>query len=69
MITKGQFRRNHLGLSIKEIARQSGISENYISNILHGRITPSRKTLEAIGKVLGLEPDEVQEPMDDVINN
>lgn len=68
-ITKGQVKKKLLGLSNKELARMTDISESYLVNILSGKIKPSQQTLQKVADALQLSPEEVQKPINTKLIN
>jgi transcriptional regulator with XRE-family HTH domain len=62
-VTKGKLRQLVLGVKVRELARMADVSENYVTNVLAGRVKPSRMVLRRIAEALGLELDEVQEEL------
>lgn len=44
------------GRSQSWLSRQSGVDQSTISRLIRGKNIPTPETLEAIGRVLGLEP-------------
>jgi transcriptional regulator with XRE-family HTH domain len=50
--------RNRAGLSLRELARRSGVNHATISGLEHGRIKPPAKALEKLSKILGLSSEE-----------
>src|ERR1700760_2257162 len=51
--------RSEAGMSLRELARQVGVSPSLISQIEHGKATPSVATLYAIVSELGISLDEL----------
>ena len=51
--------RERSSLSLRELARRIGVSASLISQIEHGRVTPSVATLYAMANELGLALDEL----------
>jgi transcriptional regulator with XRE-family HTH domain len=51
--------RQEAGLSLRALAREIGVSPSLISQIEHGKATPSVATLYAIVSVLGISLDEL----------
>jgi transcriptional regulator with XRE-family HTH domain/mannose-6-phosphate isomerase-like protein (cupin superfamily) len=51
--------REEAGMSLRELARQVGVSPSLISQIEHGKATPSVGTLYAIVSTLGVSLDEL----------
>ena len=45
---------DQLDISQKELARRSGISEGYLSQLMHGRRSPSVRTQERLQQALGV---------------
>ena len=45
--------------TLKEVARQAGISEGFLSQIERGRSTPSLKTLYRVASVFGMSPGDL----------
>jgi len=62
-VTKGKLLQLVSGIKVRELARIAGVSENYVTNVLAGRVKPSRMVLSRIAEALGLELDEVQEEL------
>ena len=58
-LKKGQLARLRLGLSLREVANQVGISEVYLSGILSGRMKASPGTLKKLGELLHVDPAEL----------
>ncbi len=48
--------REEQGLTQNKLARAAGVSTGLIGQIENGKVQPSLKTLEAIGKALGISP-------------
>jgi len=46
------------GLKSDYIARQIGVTPNYLSNIYNGKRDPGIKVLEALCAILGCDPNE-----------
>lgn len=46
--------REAKGLSLRQLAKVTGMNENTLVNIEHGRGNPTLKTLEALSKALGI---------------
>ena len=60
-----QRRRKDMGISQEELARQAGLSRNYISIIERGEATNvSMRIINSIALVLGTEPRELVDPDD-----
>src|SRR6185312_15946581 len=58
----GEGLRNHrqeAGMSLRALAREVGVSPSLISQIEHGKATPSVATLYAIVSKLGISLDEL----------
>lgn len=61
--------REAKGLSLRQLARMTGMNENTLVNIEHGRGNPTLKTLESLSMALGVRfaigtpetPNEVSE--------
>src|SRR3954447_19544439 len=51
--------RTEAGMSLRELARKVGVSPSLISQIEHGKATPSVATLYAIVSELGISLDEL----------
>lgn len=51
------LRRKHLGISQKELASLSGISDNQVSNIENGICFPRMNTLLSFCRILDVSPD------------
>ena len=45
---------DQLDISQKELARRSGISKGYLSQLMHGRRSPSARTQGRLQQVLGV---------------
>ena len=52
-----RFHREQASTSIRELARRTGVSPSLISQIEHGRVTPSVDTLYRISNELGISVD------------
>jgi transcriptional regulator with XRE-family HTH domain len=53
--------RKERGLTLKELAARSGLSISYISDLEHGRASPSLATLRELAAALGLSPADLLE--------
>lgn len=51
-------RRLHLNLKQTELAIKSGVKQNYISDIEHGKSTPTLETVNKLLKALGVDSVE-----------
>lgn len=49
------------GMSQRSLARYVGVNQSYLTFVLQGRRTPSRRLLEGAAKALGLPPDYFRE--------
>lgn len=53
------------GMSNRELARKSGISDTHISNLRHNNRTPNLYTAYVISKVFGCKIDDMLEGCDE----
>lgn len=51
--------RHHLGRTLTDVAEQSGISVQYLSEVERGRKEPSSEVLSAVAGALGLSMGEL----------
>jgi len=51
-------RRLYLNLTQTELANKSGVKQNYISDIEHGKSTPTLETVNKLLKALGVDSVE-----------
>ncbi|MEA4960712.1 helix-turn-helix domain-containing protein [Lutispora sp.] len=49
--------RNKKNLSLKELAKKSGVTEQYLADIESGKKIPNQKLIESISKALGISVD------------
>lgn len=49
--------RNKKSLSLKELAKKSGVTEQYLADIESGKKIPNQKLIESISKALGISVD------------
>jgi len=54
-------------MSQRELARQVGVNQSYLSFVLRGRRMPSRRLLEGTAKTLGLPIDHFREYREAVV--
>jgi len=54
-------------MSARELARQIGINQSYLSLVTSGRRAPSRKMLTAASKALGLPADYFREAREAIV--
>lgn len=47
----------HAGITQAELARRTGLTPGFVSELCTGRGSPSEATLEAIGKATGVPPE------------
>jgi len=50
-----KYRRLYLKLKQTELATKSGVKQNYISDIEHGKSTPTLETVNKLLKELGVD--------------
>jgi len=63
-LTKGKLAMLKRGIKLKHLAQALNVTEPYLTNVLAGRVRPSRVLLERIANALGLRPEEVQRQVD-----
>lgn len=52
---------------MRELARRIGVNQSYITFVMQGRRSPSRKLLEGTAEALGLPPDYFREYREAVV--
>ncbi len=60
IFTMGRAAAMSRGLGTKEIARELGYSESYVTAILSGRLAPGQEALRKVAELLGITPEDVQ---------
>lgn len=55
--------RHSQGLSLRCLAKKAGLSHSFISDIEHGRCSPSLEKLHVISAALGVKPESLLSPM------
>lgn len=65
-MTKMKARRVELGLSQQALANRTGLWVSDISRIETGRLRPYAGQAQRIAGVLGLDPSELQDEVEDV---
>jgi len=51
--------RGDLGMSLRELARSTGLSPSFLSQVENGLVSPSARSMERIAESLALRLDEL----------
>lgn len=65
-MTRMKLRRLELGLSQQDLANRTGLWTSDVSRIETGRLRPYAGQAQRIADVLGLDPSELQDEVEDV---
>ena len=69
LITVLEYRRRELGLTQIDLAKKAKVSQGLISLIESGSMTPAQEVAKKLGKILEVDPDQIQESYEEYLRD